>query len=52
MVKKRVTYNFVFEYDEDEVDDFSDEGVEKLAFGQLAANLTELARGNVELVED
>lgn len=52
MSKKRVTFEYVFEYDEENLDEFSDEHVEKIAFQTLADNIHDLGMGEVELIEE
>lgn len=51
-MRKRVTFEYVFEYDEENFDDFSDERVERMAFGTLAENIHDLGTGEVETIEE
>jgi hypothetical protein len=52
MSKKRVTFHYEFEYDEENLDEFDDAHVEQIAFETLEQNIFEMPAGTVEVVEE
>lgn len=51
MTKKRVSFEFEFEYDTEEYPEKTDNEFEMMAYGTLIENLSDLAAGEVHTVE-